>query len=335
MRVLIFTLYIFICLAGYGQSQIFMSDEILEVEIITDLKTLFRDIDPEKAQYHDALLYYIYADSAYSIPAKIKTRGIFRRDRTNCRIPPLSLKPQKLNDPLFNTSLRIKLVNPCMNTERFQQYLVKEYLAYRIYNILTDYSFKVRLLKIIYIDNRGKYPNFITYGFVIEPVKWLAQRLNVTEVETQGIIQNATYRPVLDIMSMFQYLIGNTDWSVPKLHNIKLLYSDSLASVIPIAYDFDFSGFVDPPYTKPPEIIPIRDVTERYYRGNCRSQEELQVVIEHFITKKEIIYDLINSDTLLNNRHKTQVINYINRFYQIISDSRAIKKEFIENCRNE
>lgn len=338
IRAVFIKLIICLCILPFGsiaQGNLFDNQSVLEIEIIGDLKVLFNDINPQSAKYHDIVIYFIYADSSFAIPASAKTRGIFRRDKSNCKIPPLAIKPQKVNDPVFNTSKRLKIVNSCMNTERAQQNLIKEYYAYRIYNILTDYSFKVRLLKIIYIDRQGKNKNFITYGILVEPVKWLASRTNTNEIETKGIIQNATYRPVLDVMTMFQYLIGNTDWSVPNLHNIKLFYHDSLASLIPIPYDFDFCGFVNPPYTKPPDIIPISDVRERYFRGNCREMFELQITINHFLSKKEQIYQLINADTLLTKRNKQNVIDYIDVFYQIISDPKLVKREFIDNCRNE
>lgn len=274
-------------LSSYAQGNLFDEQSILEMEIIGDLKELFNDVNPQNARYLDIIIYYLHADTSVSLPAKAKTRGNFRCSKSNCKIPPLAIKPQKINDPIFNTSQRIKLVNPCMNTQRAQQHIIKEYYAYRIYNILSDYSFKVRLVKLVYIDRLGKYKNFITYGILVEPVKWLAKRTSTKEIETQGIIQNATYRPVLDVMTMFQYLIGNTDWSVPKLHNIKLLYHDSLTSIIPVPYDFDFCGFVNPPYTKPPEIIPISNVKERYYRGNCRQLLELNLLLI-FLLKRNL-----------------------------------------------
>jgi len=319
----------------YAQGNLFDEQSVLEIEIIGDLKELFNDVNPQNASYHDIIIYYLDADSSVSLPAKAMTRGIFRRNKSNCKIPPLAIKPQDINDPIFNTSQRIKLVNPCVNTQRAQQHIIKEYYAYRIYNILSDYSFKVRLVRIIYLDRFGKYKNFITYGILIEPVKWLAKRTNTKEIETQGIIQNATYRPVLDVMTMFQYFIGNTDWSVPKLHNIKLLYHDSLTSIIPVPYDFDFCGFVNPPYTKPPEIIPITNVRERYYRGNCRQMVELNFTIDFFIKKKPEIMNLITADTLLTIRHKNDIFEYIDMFYNTLSDPKLVKREFIDNCRNE
>mgnify|MGYP005834880387 CR=1 FL=1 len=324
-----------VTLSSNAQGNIFDKQSILEIEIIGDLKELFNDVIPQNARYHDIIIYYLDGDSSVSLPAKAMTRGIFRRNRSNCKIPSLAIKPQKINDPIFNTSQRIKLVNPCMNTLSAQQYIIKEYYAYRIYNILTDYSFKVRLVKILYLDRVGKYKNFFTYGILIEPLKWLANRTNTKEIKTQGIIQNATYRPVLDAMAMFQYLIGNTDWSVPKLHNIKLLYHDSLTSVIPVPYDFDYCGFVNPPYTKPPEIIPISSVRERYYRGNCRQRLELNFTIDFFIKKKAEIMNIITADSLLTEKNKNYILNYIDMFYSTLSDPKLVKREFIENCRNE
>ncbi len=341
MRHAIFNLILYLLVALVfvvkveAQSKLFDSHEPIEIELITNLKNLFRDVNPKTAHYHESILFYFYSDTSYSIPVKLKTRGIFRRDKTNCNLPPLSLKPINANDEIFNTSRKIKLVNPCFNNKRYEQYLFKEYLAYRIFNILTEYSFRVRLARVIYIDNSGKFKNFITHSFFIEPIGYLEQRLNVKEIKTQGIIQNATYRMLLDRMAFSQFMIGNTDWSVPKLHNIKLVYSDSLYSLIPIPYDFDFCGLVDPPYTKPPDIIPINHVTERYYRGNCRSADEFKTTIDFFLSKKEDIYNLIYSDTLLNKKNKLSVIKYIDNFYNIITNERLVKKEIIDNCRNE
>jgi len=334
-KILQISLLCILPLTLYAQGNLFDVQSVLEIEIIGDLKELFNDVNPQNARNHDIIIYYLDSDSSISLSAQAMTRGIFRRNKSNCKIPPLAIKPQDINDPIFNTSQRIKLVNPCMNTQRAQQHIIKEYYAYRIYNILSDYSFKVRLVRIIYIDRFGKYKNFITYGILIEPVKWLAKRKNTKEIETQGIIQNATYRPVLDVMTMFQYLIGNTDWSVPKLHNIKLFYHDSLTSVIPVPYDFDFCGFVNLPYTKPPEIIPINNVRERYYRGNCRQMLELNFTIDFFKKKQPEIMNLITTDTLLTIRNKNDVLEYINMFYNTLSDPKLVKREFIDNCRNE
>jgi hypothetical protein len=323
------------CFASLGQTSLFDEESILEFEVIGNLKSLFNDVNPNKAKYHKIFLFYIDGDSSITVNAKAKTRGLFRRSKQNCRIPPLALKVNEFENSIFPENIKIKLVNPCFIKNRYVQYVIKEYYAYKIYNILTEYSFRVRLCRIIYIDRGGNHSNFETYGILIEPVKLFAKRTRTKEIETQGIIQNATYRPVLDRMTMFQYLIGNTDWSVPKLHNIKLFYSDSLASLIPVPYDFDFCGFVNPPYTKPPEIIPIKHVTDRYYRGNCRERIELDLTINFFLEKEDQIFKMLKNDTLLTERNKKSMIDYISMFYETLKDEKLLTKEIVKNCRDE
>jgi len=320
-----------------GQERLFDKHSLIRIDVATDLRKLFNDINPETANYHKGLLTYIdFEGNSVTIPVKLKTRGIFRRSKENCNIPPLTVnfKDDSLSNNYFSNIGKLKLVNVCnRKRESFQQYLIKEYLVYRIYNLLSEFSFKVRMVKILYVDINNAIAPFETLGFFIEDMSSLNQRTNTKPIKTLGIIQDAVDRPKMDVTSIFQYMIGNTDWSVPKQHNIKLVVKESDLIPIAIPYDFDFCGFVNPPYTKPPEIIPISHVTERYYRGFCRTRKELEPAITHFISVKENIFSLIQEDTLLNSRSKRELIEYIADFFDIIENPRFIQRELIDNCR--
>lgn len=323
----------------FAQSALFSSSEIITVDIVTDIKKLFRDIDPEKAVYHPGFISYIdSAGKSISVNVRLRTRGIFRRSRENCSIPPLTVnfKKNSNNSNLFRSIDKIKLVNVCQKRSNvYQQFLVKEYLVYEMLNALTNFSFKVRMVQIIYIDINNAVPPFKTYGFFIEEMRSLNQRTGTREVKTLGIIQEALDRNKIDLVSFFQFMIGNTDWSVPRLHNIKLVVDDKKLIPIPIPYDFDFCGFVNPPYTKPPEIIPIKDVTQRYYRGFCRSEEELRPTVNWFNQKRDTIISIIESDTLLNSKHKKRALAYIDEFYTFINNPKIYNREVLGNCRKE
>jgi len=338
IRFLTISIFVFFAAVLTAQERLFDKEEIIRIDIVTDLKNLIRDVNPETAKYHNGLLTYInHLGENVSISIKLKTRGIFRRSKENCNFPPLTVKfsPDTI-DNLFIDTDKLKLVNVC-NRKRnsYQQYLAKEYLVYRMYNLLTDYSFRVRMVKIFYVDINNAIPPFETFGFFVEDMESLNRRTNSKSIKTVGIIQEAVNRSLMDITAIFQYLIGNTDWSVPRQHNIKLIVSDSDLIPIAIPYDFDFCGFVNPPYTKPPEIIPILHVTQRYYRGFCRTEKELEPALEVFRKKKEDIHRLIIADTLLTASSKKQAINYINQFYDVIDNPKLIHREFIENCRKE
>lgn len=319
------------------QERLFDSSSIIKIDIVANLKELFRDVNPEKAIHHSGFLSYIDSEgNSVNVRIKLKTRGIFRRSRENCNTPPLSIKfiDENLDKTIFAQIEKLKLVNTCnRNRETYQQFIFKEYLAYRLYNLFSEYSFKVRMVKIVYVDISNSFAPFESYGFFIEDMESLMRRTETKTLKTLGIVQEGVDRDNMDITAVFQFMIGNTDWSVPRQHNIKLLIKDSVLTPIALPYDFDFCGFVNPPYTKPPEIIPIKNVTERYYRGFCRSQRELEPTINIFNEKKDLVYGLINADTLLNKKHKEWTIRYIDEFYTILSNPKRVKTEFIDNCR--
>ncbi len=335
-----FIILFFVVCGGqvFSQVKLFSSHEPLRISIVTDLRALIRDVDTSTARYHAGTLSYIHPDgSPTTIKVKLRTRGIFRRNRQNCTLPPLTVKfnADTSAQAEFDGINKLKLVNVCKRSKpSYNQYLVKEYLAYRMYNLLTDFSFRVRFVFISYIDINSKIEPFESVGFFIEDVKFFHARTNSVPLKTLGIVQDATNRSAIDLMTIFQYMIGNTDWSVPKLHNIKLVLPNNSLVPIAIPYDFDFCGFVNPPYTKPPEIIPITHVTQRYYRGFCRSSAELEPSVAHFIKTKDDIYYLIQSDTLLNSKHKSHVINYLDDFFNIISSPKLIQNQMLINCRS-
>jgi hypothetical protein len=338
MRMITILVFIFFAVRLSAQHSLFDKEDILNIDIVTDLRALIRDVNPENAKYHKGLLTYINSSGDnVSIAVKLKTRGIFRRSKDNCNFPPLTIKfSEDTVESYFTNIDKLKLVNVCnWKRELFQQYLIKEYLVYKIYNLLTDYSFRVRMVKILYVDINSAISPFETFGFLIEDMNSLNRRTNSKPIKTLGIVQEATNRLHMDITAIFQYFIGNTDWSVPKQHNIKLVVSDSDLIPIAIPYDFDFCGFVNPPYTKPPEIIPILHVTQRYYRGFCRTPKELEPSLEIFQQKRPDVYSLIENDTLLRGKHKKHVLDYIDEFYRVIDSPRLLHRELIENCRKE
>lgn len=320
-----------------SQERLFDSHNIIKIDIVANLKELFRDINPEKSIQHPGYLSYIDSDGkSVNVRIKLETRGIFRRSRENCNTPPLRINfiDEDLDKTIFSKIEKLKLVNTCnRNRESFQQFIFKEYIAYRLYNLFTDFSFKVRMVKIVYVDVSNSLAPFESYGFFIEDMESLKRRTGTKSLKTLGIVQEGVDRNKMDVTSVFQFMIGNTDWSVPRQHNIKLLIRDSVLIPIAVPYDFDFCGFVNPPYTKPPEIIPIKNVTERYYRGFCRSVKELEPALNLFSDKKDAVYSLIKSDTLLNKKHKDWTIEYIDDFYSILNNPKRVKTEFIDNCR--
>lgn len=322
----------------YAQStDLFLIDSVLKVNIHYHARKVLSDRNNEKT-YHDALLELVSSTGQNStFKTGIRTRGIFRLKNTNCYFPPLTLKFSKneIKNTVFKGYPKLKLVLPCRKSDPYEQYILLEYLAYKIYNLLTEYSFRVRLLKIKLIDLDGKEPVHEKFGFIIEPVEKLAKRTNSKEIEVKNLHPDLTDSLLINRLSIFQYMIGNTDWSVKALHNIKLLSRDSLRSPVAVPYDFDFSGLVDAPYAAPAEHLKISSVKMRYFNGYCREIEDIMVNVNLFKDKKQAIYDLIYSLEGLEKRYIDESIKYFDQFYITLDDTKRIRREFIENCRKE
>jgi hypothetical protein len=235
-------------------------------------------------------------------------------------------------DPIETTELKgmkkIKLVTHCSTSKSYTYYLLREYLAYKLYNVLSDNSFRVKLLKIKYIDTGKKKRNYDKYGILIEPIELLTKRINATEIDGIYVDKDKVIDYDTDVVAIFQYMIANTDWRIKGGHNMKYIKSltDLSPKVIPVPYDFDFSGFVGTHYSMPQEWCSIDDVKQREYLGYCRSTEEdYMKVINLFVEKKDEIINTIQSFEYLDERDRNQLANYVETFYdQTIRPERFI-----------
>ncbi len=163
--------------------------------------------------------------------------------------------------------------------------------------MITDRSFRVRILNLNYQDSSGKKKTITQHAFLLEDFKQVAKRNNSENWTGKKIATEASDRRQTTIVSVFEYMIGNTDWAIPVSHNIKLLHSksDSLSRPYAVPYDFDYSGFVNTNYAAPDERLGIANVRERLYRGFPRSMEELNDVLAIFNKQKANIYAAINN----------------------------------------
>ena len=273
--------------------------------------------------------------TAVNEPLNLVVRGHFRRDY--CFVPPLKMVFKKTDTSRMHPLKTIKLISTCRLNTGYQQYLLKEYLVYKMYNLLTDKSFRVRLLNINYKDSSEKKDGFSGYAFLLEDVKDMGKRSECIEWTKGKIFTESTDRKQMTLVSIFEYMIGNTDWSVPAPHNIKLIQLKETPSSRPFAvpYDFDYSGLVNTDYAVPDPLMNTETVTQRVYRGFARTPEEIDETLQLFKQQKEKIYALVNDFELLTNGSKKNMINYLDGFFDIINKPRDVKSVFIDNARVE
>ena len=314
----------------------FFTDEGL---INLTLKTNFRDLQREKGEdvYQDADVSFHFPDSSV-IEEKIKiaARGHFRRDY--CEIPPLLLNFHNTTSPLLHKLGKLKLVIGCSSKSSEEQLILKEYLAYKMYNMIEEKSFRVRLIKINYNDINGKMRPYAQYAFFLEDDDDMARRNGCEKRAEVKLHTESTDRAMMTRVALFQYMISNGDWGVPSNHNIKLIYEKGKQTIpFAVPYDFDHSGFVNADYALPPELFVerfgVEKVTDRVYWGYPRTMEELQTAFKLFRDKKNAIISLISNFQPLAFRTKSGAIDFINEFYKIIEDQRKVRDIFIDKAR--
>jgi len=315
----------------YDNPELFSSDEILNITLSGNVRSVLNDRG-DNPQYHSLSFSYAEKDgNEISMPVNIKTRGHFRKSKENCNYPPLMLDFSKSNLPttsLFYTQKKIKLVMPCNDDD----YVIREWLVYKLYNLITPKSFKARLVNVT-IDDASKKKIAPFYGILLEDEKQMAQRNKVMIVEKQSLKPQNTETDAFLTMAVFEYMIGNTDWSVQYQQNIKLLAVNANAIPTTVPYDFDHSGMVNAPYAHPAEELEMKSVLERRYRGYCINDMKLfDEVIVKFNKLKSSFYSVYTNCSLLDAKYIKTVTRYLDEFYETINDAKKFKKEFSYPC---
>ncbi len=320
----------------YGQktqSWLFAVDDILHCKFTGKLNDLFNDRKDNPASHPVLFQYWGDDSSLVSIQLQVKTRGHFRLLRENCKMPPLLLtfpKEEKLKSTLFDKQTKLKLVVPCQGDE----YVIREWLAYKLYNIITEKSFNARLVQVDFEDSAGKRKPETHYCILLEDEKKVAERFSAFVWKRRQVDMRNTDPEEFRKMAVFQYLVGNTDWSVAYLQNIVLITKDSTKAAYAIPYDFDHAGIVDAPYAGAAEELEIPNVRTRLYRGFCESDiESFTKTFELYNRLKKDIYDLYTTCPLLKSSYVKFVTRYFDDFYKIINSNRLIESEFQEPCR--
>lgn len=313
---------------------LFNDDDILQIILTGKLNKLFSNRNGNIV-YHPMLLQYRNIDSSLtSIQLNMQTRGNFRRRKENCTMPPLMMNfpKSKMNNTIFEKQNKLKLVVPC----RGDEYVIQEWLVYKLYNLVTEKSFKARLVQVEFEDSLGKRKTETHYCILLEDEKSVAERNKAIVLNKIKVAMQNTDKDQFLKMAVFQFMIGNTDWSVPYMQNIKLITKDSAKAPFPIPYDFDHAGIVSAPYALPAEELGMSSVRERRYRGLCEANKNnFAETFTLFNKLKDDFYSVYTNCKLLNARYVKFVTKYLDDFYNIINKDKSIEQEFGNPCHEE
>ena len=323
--------------AAQSAKPLFAADDPIHLTIRGPIPTLMR------ARSSQGLAATMIGPGGESLPVSLSVRGITRRMTDICDFPPIrvDLVQPPAATSLFAGQRRLKLVTHCRNAASFQQYLLLEYAAYRMYNVLTPLSFRARLATIDYQQEDGR-PVVSRLGFFIEDTGDVARRNGMHEIHAGTQIPITTLSPQdAARYALFQHMIGNHDWSMRAgpagddcCHNAKLIGRAGVApgAVVPVPYDFDFSGLVSAPYATPPDVLRISSVRERVYRGYCSHNAEAASAAAQMRAARPQILGVLDTLPQLDARTRTRAQSYLDEFFGLIATDADTSAKVLKRC---
>ena len=312
---------------------LFSSHDLIEFTIETDYGDLRGDREQE-SEYRPAILRMTdEAGADRTIDIRVRTRGRFRLE--NCRFPPLRVNfpRNSMGGTVFDGQNGIRLVSHCRDRDDDEQNVIEEYLVYRTFNLLTDESYRVRLARVTYADGPDDDDPVVRYAFFREESEAMADRLGAVFLEIPTANPESFGNEEAVRFSVFQYMVGNTDWSMVEFHNAEVLLSAEGVNV-PVPYDFDWTGLVSARYARPDARLRIRTVRDRLYRGFCRPDFDFSAVYAQFIEIRTELEALYSNQQGLEQDNRRDAVAYLADFYEDIESPQRARSRLERDCRS-
>jgi hypothetical protein len=317
-----------------AHTPLFSSTLPLVIEFELDINALCRDRQGACAPARGLIRYAEEEGLSKPLQVRVRTRGDFRLHELGCSYPPLFLEfdAEAVRGTVFEGQSVLPLTTHCFdNRSNYRAYVLKEYLAYRIWNQFTSRSVRARLASVTWYSYGEDSGSYAGPAFFTEHFDDVARRNGLSRVEHRSPGPR-DFDPVeMTSLALFQFLIGNTDWSALGPHNVTWL--DSGDHLTPLPFDFDFSGLVDAEYANPSPGLKIRRVTQRLYRGFCYPELDWDPVYRSFSERRAALEGVISEIAEISQRAAKQAQNYLRNFYRIIDSEKQRRKRIEKQCR--
>lgn len=266
---------------------------------------------------------------------RIKARGEIRKQICFAPMFVVNIRHAGIEAEDLEDVIKMKMVHRCKSSNMYRSYVLREYLVYKLWNLLSPYSFNVRLVKLKIIDTSRKDRESEDWAFLIEPESMMAERNNCMPIKSDKLSLKTVNNEWMDKVAYFSYMIGQSDYSVTGRHNLKILTSKEYGPTgfITVPYDFDYCGLVNAEYAEPGENLGIESVRERYYLGACRSEEVHMETIKWLASYREKMIDLINSFEYMEESDKKDMIAYIDSYFEQSEYNGFIDRYIQSTCR--
>jgi hypothetical protein len=321
-----------------ADASLFGTSEPLRFELALNFAGLCRGDRSDGCDDLPAMLMYAGDDGVERrLAIAVRARGRWRNDTSNCAIPPLAVMfdTASTEGSLFAGQTMLPLTTHCRDKPAYyEQYLLKENLTYGIYNELTTKSLRTRLARVTYRDTGRRARQAVErYAFFTEHFDSLAARHGAQFWPADAFDPREADVDELATLELFEFMIGNTDWSVIAGHNVAHLRSAGTPVGV-VGYDFDFSGLVAAPYATPPPNLRIRRVTQRLYRGFCHPGLDWDGLFGRFQDRRAAIEAVIEGQVEeLEASHRANARAYVDEFFAVISSPQRRQAAVVDACR--
>jgi hypothetical protein len=326
---------------------LFESDEVMYLSIAVNFDTLCRPSESPDCDYTPTELIYRDAQGEEaSLSVSIRRRDGWRALQTNCQIPTLFVRfsEQDTVGTPFEGLLTLAMNSHCGKgispenkrsprlPDEFERYVINEYLGYRLYNLVTQVSLRPQLVRVRYTNPDDPRLDFTHDAFFVEHFDSLAERLDAELLPANSFDPSRLDRDAADQLALFQYMIGNTDWSITEQDNvILLLFPDGRQ--VPVLFDLDMSGLVNAHYAVPAPHLPIKSVKQRYFMGFCHPDTDWDALFTRFTLLQDAYYDLLAEVPRLGGGDRRSVRAYLDSFFETLGSPDASQNEIVNACK--
>jgi hypothetical protein len=313
---------------------LFRDSAPVELKLVGNYKVISKDRDTlSQKEYWGEVQMSDGKGGELKIPVQLRTRGHYRLANRNCSFVPLRLdfKKSEVKETVFDGQDKLKLVTHCQSNALYEEYMVREYLAYKVHNLVTPRSYRARLAKVTYVDSATGNVIETRNGVFLEHEDDVAKRMEGEVVEIRrALFDDVDPNQILEL-AIFAAFIGHVDWSLAALHNVRLVRQQN-GNLLPVLYDMDFTGLVSTKYSIPDSRLGIRSVKDRLYRGPCKEPQELAAFLGTYRDNKDAILKLYDETPGLDARYRNDAKNWLTQWFKLLDSPRDAKWMFKDNC---
>lgn len=314
---------------------LFAADTPIELKLVGNYKVISKDRDTlSTKEYWGEVQMADGKGGELKIPVMLRTRGHYRLANRNCSFVPLRLdfKKAEVKETVFAGQDKLKLVTHCNSNALYEEYMVREYLAYKVHNLITPRSYRARLARVTYVDSATGKEIETRNGVFLEHEDDVAKRMEGEIVDIRrALFDDVDPTQILEVAISAAFM-GHVDWSLAALHNIRLVRQQN-GNLLPVLYDLDFTGLVGTKYSIPDPRLGIRSVKERLYRGPCKDPAELVQFFTPYRENKDAILKLYSDTPGLDGRYRGDAQAFLTQWFKMLDNPRDAKWLFKENCK--